>query len=132
MKSKVYSACGEVFNYHSPHEAIEGYFEMSEVEEGDIITLYLGIPEEINPSQLFDVESIIERMEERLYEEVGDVALHALDIDSKVLHSGIKTLVDKYVKVNCYKVVDIEKESYKITHTKDSFDYRIVKERGDG
>lgn len=99
--TEVYSTCGEVFSYTD-----------LDFEVGD--TYYKGKSESIRPSKLihpYVVSSILDEMEEQLYEEVGELACDNLTLDEdkqEELLRIIKNFVDKHTKVSCYKVVDIE------------------------
>ena len=101
MREKVYSTCGEVFNDDQPDYDIgDGYFS--------------GYKKEIKPSELlYDsvVEILVEQMEERLYETVGEVADGALSLTKdkqEELSTFIKNFMDKHAEVSCYGVEGIK------------------------
>lgn len=78
-------------------------------------TYYKGVVAEIKPSQLVDhftVDTILESMEELLYEEVGEIACGSLYLskdNEKELLGIIKSYMDKNASVSCYRVDDVEK-----------------------
>ena len=82
------------------------------LEVGD--PYYKGVVAEIKPSQLvghFTVDTILEVMEELLYEDVGELACGNLTIPKdkeEELLGIIKSYMDKNASVSCYRVDDIE------------------------
>ena len=98
---KVYSTCEEVFCDDCPdYEAGDHYFS--------------GTVQHLIPSKIMYedvVDHIIERMEEAVYEECGEVACDAVSMagDKQTeLLTIIKSFVDENVKISCYKVVDVK------------------------
>jgi len=97
---KAYLTCGELFNYDTP-----------DFDVGD--NYYEGVINEIVPSKLLSrwtVDTILEQMDEALYETVGEAAFSSLDMDSKMkeeLQSIISNFVDDNVVSSCYSVIDI-------------------------
>jgi hypothetical protein len=97
---KAYSTCGEVFNYDSP-----------DFDAGDFY--YEGTVQEILPSRLvskWTVDTILEQMDERLYEVCGELAEESLDMsdeNKEELLCLIKSFVDKHANISCYTVVDV-------------------------
>lgn len=83
------------------------------LEVGD--PYYKGVVAEIKPSQLIDhftVNTILESMEEFLYEEVGELACGNLTLpkdNEKELLDIIKSYMDKHASVSCYRVDNVEK-----------------------
>lgn len=102
---EVYSTCGEVFNY-----------DQSDFDIGD--HYYSGKVLEIKPSELvhkWAVDTIVEQMEEQLYEMVGEVSCDNFSITDAAkseLHDFIKKFMDKNSKVTCYQVTDIEEHIF--------------------
>lgn len=100
---KVYSRCGEVFNYDTP-----------DFDKGD--TYYEGEAVEISPKDLvYDgvAYDIIESMEERLFEMVGEVADGNLNIEPQYveqLQKYIEDFMERHAKVSCYHVVNVEEK----------------------
>lgn len=98
---KVYSTCGETFNY-----------DQIDFDIGD--TYFSGTVVEVSPQSLLSkwtVDTIVEQMEERLYEEVGEASYDALNIpeDKKQeLLLIISDFVKENATVSCYKVEDIK------------------------
>ena len=101
-KEIVYSSCGEVF----------GVDDLADYEVGD--HYFSGTKEEVKPSELVGkwiADTIVESMEESLYEVVGDLAedaLHLSESKQQGLLDIIKYYMDENVSISCYKVVDIE------------------------
>lgn len=99
----VYSSCGEVFNCDTP-----------DFDEGD--TYYEGAVQEIKPSELvseWTVDTILDQMDEALYEEVGEVAednLYLSDESKKELLGIVEAFIENNAKISCYKVVDIKEK----------------------
>lgn len=103
MTDKVYSTCGEIFNYDLP-----------EFDVGD--HYYSGDKQEIKPSELlWDVAYIIELMTEQLYDRVGEVAenFEPTDEEKEAVFVKLKTAVDEHFNVNCYGVTNIEEHVMK-------------------
>ena len=100
---KAYSACGELFNYDTP-----------DFDVGD--TYYEGVISEIAPSKLLSkwtVDTILEQMDEALYEVVGESAFSSLDMNPEMkaeLQSIISNFVDNNISSSCYSVIDIEEK----------------------
>ena len=99
--TKVYSTCGEVFNDDSPDYDI-----------GDLY--YSGVSKKLIPSEVMYgsiVAQLLEQLEESVYEEVGELACDNVSMPEdkqEELLSIIKSFVDDNVKIDCYKVVDVE------------------------
>jgi len=96
----VYSTDGEVFNY-----------DRVDLDVGE--TYYKGTVVEIRPESLvheWAVDDIVERMEEALFEEVGEIAEGNLSLSedkSKELHRIIVEFMKNNCSVSCYKVENI-------------------------
>ena len=103
--TKVYSTCGEVFNYDTP-----------DFDEGD--HYYSGDKVEIKPSDLLfsNVSALIDSMEEQLYERVGDIGEGSLSYEKGIHRKATKLLekfVDENFSVGCYAVENIEEHIMK-------------------
>lgn len=102
MIEKVYSADGEIF----------GNVELDDLE-GECC-YYSGDSLPIKPSELITqwvVDDILERMDERLYDECGDVSEDAIRIENSAkeeLKAFIMDFMDKHCKVSCYKVENVK------------------------
>lgn len=100
--SKVYSSDGQMFNDEDTLA-----FNIGE-------TYYSGDKVIIKPSELvvFNVQYIIDLMEDELYERCGEAADGGLDYSQKDkdnLHKLITDFVDDNFKVHSYAVENIEK-----------------------
>tara|TARA_R110000851_G_C12864204_1_gene544299 strand:- start:36 stop:374 length:339 start_codon:yes stop_codon:yes gene_type:complete len=99
--AEVYSTCGEIFQY-----------EDHEFDVGD--SYYSGTVEKLVPSKVMYesiVDVLIEQMEEDVYEECGEASCDTVSMDKdkqEELLCIIKTFVDKHMKIDCFKVVNIE------------------------
>lgn len=105
MSEQAYSRDGE--RYFSDIEDLG-------LEPGD--GYFVGDQVEIQPGQLvrdFMVGEILEKMDEALYDEVGEVAEDAISLseeDADVLHNLIVDFMNSRATVSCYKVVNIREE----------------------
>lgn len=108
-KDYVYSSDQELFNA----EQVE---ELS-LDDGD--NYYRAEREHIKPSDLvvsFMASEVIERMQESLFDEVGEIAEDHLDISDEAeadLLQMIKDWADKNATVNCWKAINIEQLVFK-------------------
>ena len=98
--TKVYSTCGEVFNYEEPEFDIGDHY-------------YSGDKVEVKPSSLLysAVPYMIDSMEEQLYERVGEVAEDAMSLSQEKrneLEKLIENFMDENVEISCYAVENIE------------------------
>lgn len=99
-----YSRDGEMFN----GECLEDL----DLEIGD--TYYFGESQEIKPSSLipkFAVDELLERMDENLFDEVGELAedrLHVSDEAKADLLEFMQKWADENVTVSCYKVINVK------------------------
>lgn len=97
---KVYSTCGEIFNYESP-----------DFDIGDVY--YEGTVQEITPSRLvgkWTVSNILGTMDENLYGIVGECSEDALELsdeDQESLLKYIKDFMDKNATISCFHVTDV-------------------------
>ena len=86
------------------------------LEEGD--TFFVGEREDIPPSDLVPdwiASEVIERMEELLYDEVGEVAegrLHIISGAEKELLCLIREWANINVSLSCYKINNIKESIY--------------------
>lgn len=103
-KDYVYSSDRELFNA----EQVE---ELS-LEIGD--TYYRAERQEVKPSELVTewvASEVIEKMQENLFDEVGEVSEGNLNISDEAeadLLQMIKEWADKHATVNCWKAINIE------------------------
>lgn len=101
-KEIVYSTCGELF-----YDCCISDFDIG-------CTYYSGVKIEVNIEDLIwehTVDVIVERMEERLFEVVGEAAednLHLSEERRKDLHNIIVEFMKLNAKITCYTVEDIE------------------------
>tara|TARA_R110000787_G_scaffold90783_5_gene191509 strand:- start:1769 stop:2104 length:336 start_codon:yes stop_codon:yes gene_type:complete len=98
---KVYSKCGEVFCDDYPEYEVGYHYHRGTVQH--------IIPSKIMYEDV--VDHIIERMEEAVYEECGEVACDAVSMaedKQQELLAIIKNFVDENVNISCYKVVEVE------------------------
>lgn len=108
MTDKCYSLTGEDFWTDD--------FTDLDIDIGS--TYYVGTTVSINPKDLvykWVVDDILERMDEALYEEVGEVAegnLHLSEEHNNQLTEIIKTFMEEHAKVTCFKVVDIKERTF--------------------
>jgi hypothetical protein len=102
MNDKCYSKDGEIFG-DVDLEDVEGECEY-----------YSGDLKKINPSELVSkwvADEILERMDERLYEECGDSSEDSLKMDNDAkekLNAIIAEFMDNHCSISCYKVINVE------------------------
>lgn len=99
-----YSRDGETFN----DECVEDL----DLEVGE--TYYFGESQEIKPSSLipkFAVDEILERMEESLFHEVGELAEDRLYVSDEAKADFLEFMqkwADENCAVSCYKVINVK------------------------
>lgn len=108
---KCYSGNGEEF-----YDSIEDVIDIYELSDGG--TYYEGDAQQILPSSLvrdWMSESIVEWMDERLFDEIGEASEGAIDIshdDLMKLNEMIKKFMDDNCKIRKYKVVNVVEKVY--------------------
>jgi hypothetical protein len=99
----------------------EEYFSSESVDElclNDGDTYFRCEKEEVKGSALvsfYAAESIIEGMNELLYEEVGECAvdrLHVSDDAINELHQLLKDWADKNASISCWKAVNVQQFTF--------------------
>lgn len=78
-------------------------------------TYYTGTQVTISPSELlWDIDSLVEMMQEELYDRVGEVAenFEPSEEQKDRVFTVLKGAVDNYFDVGCWAVDDIEEHTY--------------------
>lgn len=106
-KQVCYSTNDEDFEFTSLGDLFDELASDGLLEEGT--TYYEADFRHVTASDVFSLSCLIESMEERLYEEIGEAAegaIHATEVAEQELDSFIKQWIEKNTKVcSYYKVV---------------------------
>ena len=103
--TKVYSTHDEIFTEDSLGDL--------SLNEGDIY--YTGTQVTIKPSELlFNMDTLVELMQEELYDQVGDMAenFDPTEQQKERVFTVLKGAVNNYFDVNCWAVKDVEEHIY--------------------
>ena len=103
-----YSSCGEVFNAENPEDLC--------LDDGDVY--YRGEKKSIEPRNLVGdwcASGVIERMDESLYDNVGEISESCLQISDESqdeLQKLIEDWADKHVTITCYSIINVVELKY--------------------
>lgn len=98
-------------NYHGKYDSREEALDAAIESDNEAKTIEIAKVIKIDPSFYFDLESLIETMNEQASDnEFGFVEDDIIDIDNfRELEKEIKELIDQYCSINYYTVGDIQK-----------------------